>query len=475
VPVRACTIFVLTDATRVLFCNNEDWTNPKTRIWFIPATNKLYGCVYLGFDDDHAQGGLNTQGLAYDWVAGSEEPWKAQPNLEPIRGNGNSSQQMLETCGTVKDAIAFYQTHQEGSFARAKILIADSTGASVIIGGQNGRLVVQTEDRCRGFGYGERTLDKMLAPPPEPTVTNGFKILRACLQKGATKYSNIFDLKSAEIFLFPFPDRNDEVKFKLADELKKGGHYYDLPQIHEQLARRSRPLRVSMQRLFLENFKPIPDTQPEVTAHIRSILHDAFNASMRQADYTAKFWKEVDGGQKDVQSGLNKLGDLVSLTLVNSGNAGHQRGYRYRMQFKNATVLQSFDFDPQGKLAGSQCEDTEWKRGAVHKTDSQPPANTAGVGLRLAQDKENEPLKIQDVIPNSPAAAAGIKPDSLLLSINGVPTASKPLDDSVALIRGESGTIIKLEIADPVSHQTNTLTLRRQIIQTKIGVSEPAK
>jgi hypothetical protein len=113
---------VLTDTNRVFFCNNEDWTNPKTRIWFIPASNGRYGCVYLGFDDDRAQGGLNTEGLAYDWVAGSEESWKPDPNLQPIRGNGNSSQLMLETCATVEEASAFYQTHQEGSFSRAKIL-----------------------------------------------------------------------------------------------------------------------------------------------------------------------------------------------------------------------------------------------------------------------------------------------------------------------------------------------------------------
>lgn len=48
---RACTIFVLTDTNRVLFCNNEDWINPKTRIWFVPAGPTNYGCVYVGFDD----------------------------------------------------------------------------------------------------------------------------------------------------------------------------------------------------------------------------------------------------------------------------------------------------------------------------------------------------------------------------------------------------------------------------------------
>ena len=69
-PLRACTILVLTDTNRVLFCNNEDWSNPRARIWFVPAGAKHYGCVYVGFDDGFAQGGLNTQGLASDWVAG---------------------------------------------------------------------------------------------------------------------------------------------------------------------------------------------------------------------------------------------------------------------------------------------------------------------------------------------------------------------------------------------------------------------
>jgi hypothetical protein len=75
-------------------------------------------------------------------------------------------------------------------------------------------------------------------------VTNGFKILRDCRQKGpyATKYSNVYDLKSGDIFLYPLPDRDDEVKLNLAVELKKGGHYYDMPQIHEQLTQAPEPL-----------------------------------------------------------------------------------------------------------------------------------------------------------------------------------------------------------------------------------------
>src|SRR6185369_1805347 len=115
---------------------------------------------------------------------------------------------------------------------------------SVIIGGKDDQLQVEQANQCRGFGYGAATLNRLLTKTTEPTVGNGVRILRAAMQKGpyATKYSNVFDLKSGDIFLFPFPDREDEVKFNLALELKKGGHYYDMPQIHEQLTQAPRPL-----------------------------------------------------------------------------------------------------------------------------------------------------------------------------------------------------------------------------------------
>ena len=116
-PAQACTIFVLTDTNGALFCNNEDWSDPKTRIWFLPAGDGYYGVVYVGFEGGWAQGGMNTEGLALDWVAGYTEQWKPDTQLPTARGN--SSQRMLETCATVNDAIAFYRSHRETGFWRA--------------------------------------------------------------------------------------------------------------------------------------------------------------------------------------------------------------------------------------------------------------------------------------------------------------------------------------------------------------------
>lgn len=361
VPVFACTIFVLTDSNQALFFNNEDWLNPKTRIWFVPAGDGHYGCAYVGFDNGYAQGGLNTKGLAFDWVAGYMEKWKPRPNLKSVRGN--PSERMLETCTTVDDAIAFYRTHREPDFSRAKVLVADRTGASVIIGAKDGQLQFEKANQSRGFGYGSRTLDKMLATPPKPTVANGAAILRACLQEGptATQYSNVFDLKSGNIFLFQFHEQNDSVKLNLAIELAKGAHYYDIPQIRRQLARAPIPLLTDMKRFLLDEYKPIPDREPNVTKHIRAIIQNAVDGSLRPNDYTAELWKKLSSSKKEIQADLNSLGEFVSLTLVDRGAEGRNRSYRYRVEFKNAVLLQHYALDTQNKVALIQSESFERK------------------------------------------------------------------------------------------------------------------
>jgi hypothetical protein len=289
----ACTIFILTDGKRALFCNNEDWSNPKTRIWFVPGSKSNLGCAYVGFDDGWAQGGLNAKGLAFDWVAGFMEKWEPDPGLKVVRGS--PSQRMVETCSTVEDAIAFYRNYREPGFYRAKILIADRTGASVIIGARDGNLQVEKASRSRGFGFGRQTLDRMLAKDSAPTIVNSASILRACLQNGpyATKYSNVFDLITGDIFLYQFRESLDAVKLDLFAELRKGGHYYDIPQIRQQLSHAPMPLLNNMKHFPLEEFIPVPDKETAITRHLRTALPDAIQGTMRPSDYTSDLWKTL--------------------------------------------------------------------------------------------------------------------------------------------------------------------------------------
>jgi hypothetical protein len=235
VTASACTIVVLADESRVLFCNNEDYSSPNTRIWFVPAEGKRFGGVFVGFDNGWAQGGLNTQGLACDWVAGYSAKWARDPKLKDVPGNPNA--EMLGTCSTVENAIQFFQTHWVTAFAHARILVADRSGASAIIGASDGSLkIVRAKNRQRRLGFGEAIAGPMLASNSRAEVENGAAILRAARQTGefATKYSNIFDLKTGEIFLYQFQFDEDPVRLILADELGRGPHRFDMRELREQ-------------------------------------------------------------------------------------------------------------------------------------------------------------------------------------------------------------------------------------------------
>jgi hypothetical protein len=368
VPASSCTIFVLTNGQRVLFCNNEDYSNPKTRMWFVPAGDGYYGCVYVGFDNGWAQGGMNTKGLAFDWVAGYTEKWKPERVMKKVRGN--PSERMLETCATIEEAIAFYKAHREPSFSYARILIADTSGTSVIIGANDGHLQFEKANQSRGFGY-MGIVDTMLAKSPEPTVVNGIIILRACLQKGqyATKYSNIFDLKSGNIFILQFPERADTVNLNLVNELSKSGHYYDMSLIHQQLTKPAIPLLDNMKRFFLDEFKSIPDKEPNITKHICTIIQDIIDGIMRSDDYTIEYWTNISSAQKEMQSGLKQYGDFISMTLVGRKMENNKRSYRYLWEFKNVTLLQQVILDENNKVAGMQFEYGEFKPDVTNGDD----------------------------------------------------------------------------------------------------------
>jgi len=450
--VPACTIFVLTDTNHALFCNNEDWSDPQTRIWFLPAGEGCFGAVYVGFENGYAQGGLNTEGLAFDWVSGYTEKWALDRNLPEVRYN--SGQRMLETCTMVDQAVAFFRSHFESGFWRAKILVADRSGASVIIGARDGKLVVERDDQCRGFGAGQQPLDVALAKHPKVTVAEGFEILRDCRSSGeyATKYSNIFDLKSGDIFLYPVPADDDEVKLNLAAELKKGSHYYEMPKIQEQLALAPLPLPLTMERIPVDKYKPMADKEPEVTAHLRAMIRDAGAGTAHPEDFTAEYWKELSPKQKEIQDSVKRLGDLTAVALVDRSDDHGQRVYRYRLEFANAIVLQRFVLNAQNQMVTNGTEAVEMKQHAL-----MPPAQDikpyVGIGIMLREDKSY--IIIQEIIPGSPAAGEkDIHADDRIVSIaqgDGPAVDAKDMKSAkvIELIRGQAGTTVRLKIASP--------------------------
>ena len=97
----------------------------------------------------------------------------------------------------------------------------------------------------------------------------------------------------------------------------------------------------------------------------------------------------------------------------------------------------------------------------------------AGVGLALFMPSTNGPVKIAQIVPDSPAARAGLKTGSAIVSINGDSTANLTLKHCVELIRGEAGTQVALGLVDLKTKETNIVTLTRALLS--VPPAKPAK
>jgi len=85
-----------------------------------------------------------------------------------------------------------------------------------------------------------------------------------------------------------------------------------------------------------------------------------------------------------------------------------------------------------------------------------------GVGLRV--DRTDGGLLVTASM-NGPARQAGIRAGDVIVSIDGENAAGIPFDRSLALIKGEKGTVVALEIRRPGKHETQRFEVVRQGIE----------
>lgn len=227
----SCLIFKVARGNQVFVGNNEDFSDPVTLVWFLPPEKGKYGRVYFGHSNHHPQGGVNDQGLFFDWVAGYKTDWRPSPDRLDYEGNLN--EKVLEECATVEEAVKIYQKYDRISFRYARILLADRTGASVIIGWAKGELkFYHSKGTYQVLGYrdhiAELMLKKIQTREKELSIDYLKSILDACHQEGRnpTKYSNIHDLKNNIIYVYQFHNYDEVITIDLDNELKKGKHQY---------------------------------------------------------------------------------------------------------------------------------------------------------------------------------------------------------------------------------------------------------
>ena len=239
----ACTIFTASYGNTVLFGNSEDWLNPNTYIWFKLSRTNSYGRVYLGFDDYWPQGGMNEKGLCFDANGLPEVSLNPHPEL-PYCGDW-VVKYCLEKCANVTEVIDTVKKFNWGTSMAYQTHFADATGDAVVISaGTNGEL--NFTRKTEGDGYLVSTnfnlvnSDNGWFPCPRYntatemldavnhednlTIDSFRNILDAVHQEGtyATRYSNIFDLKNRDIYIYQNFNFNKVVVLNLDEKLSEG-------------------------------------------------------------------------------------------------------------------------------------------------------------------------------------------------------------------------------------------------------------
>jgi hypothetical protein len=243
-----CTIVTIAKDNAVLAGNNEDWFEPRTKIWFVPASKETYGRVYVGFDHapihDRFQGGMNDQGLFMDMNAVKPTGWHDIPGKPSFQGD--LVEQILAHYSTVDEVVEFFQQHNVPDLNILRVPVADAKGDSVIVEWGKGQLqflykedyyqistnFIQSnyenpeEYPCQRYKIADRILRKATAASVD--------LIRLVLSAthsehiSPTLYSNICDLKKKRIYLYLFHNFEEERVFDLDTALTKGKAEYPM-------------------------------------------------------------------------------------------------------------------------------------------------------------------------------------------------------------------------------------------------------
>jgi hypothetical protein len=238
-PGVACTIVAISKDNNVLVGNNEDWSDPDSKVWFQSPEKDKYGRVYFGFKNGWTQGGMNEKGLFFDWVAAFEQEAPFDLGSKQL-ASGNLCETILEKASTVEEVIRYYEIYAEPSFARSRIMYVDAAGNSVIIGWENRQIKIWRKEGWYQVLSAEervRKAEELLNLHKYSSVEGLHSVMDACTQRGdyPTRYTNICDLKNGVIYLYDLLNNKELATFDIHEEFRKGPHFYNIPNLPHQL------------------------------------------------------------------------------------------------------------------------------------------------------------------------------------------------------------------------------------------------
>lgn len=241
--ISACTIFSAIDRNMTLGGNNGDYSNIDTYIVFYPASINKFGRVYVGWNEFWWQTGMNDRGLFF--ASASTSYLEAQNSTNKPSYYRYLMYKCMEECSTVNEVLDIFDQYNLEFLENMQLLIADSTGGSVIIEGDTIHVKQDYYQVLTNF-----RLSNFQEPYPCWRFNNAVNMFRdtsiitpdffknicnATHNEGQypTQFSTVFDLHQQIMYLYHYHNYEEVKVFNLTNELQKGYQKIHIPTLFE--------------------------------------------------------------------------------------------------------------------------------------------------------------------------------------------------------------------------------------------------
>lgn len=101
------------------------------------------------------------------------------------------------------------------------------------------------------------------------------------------------------------------------------------------------------------------------------------------------------------------------------------------------------------------------------ETEIDTKSKYGGLGIEVTYDAKYKVLRVVTPMDDTPAQKAGLKPDDLIITIDGSPVNKMSYMEAVNHLRGEPGTKVKIEILREDEQKTFEVVIERALIKIK--------
>jgi len=268
----ACTVFFAFDGKHAIAGENEDWLDPNTQVWFVPAGKSTHGVIYFGFgkgtypkggvatpdlkkpfdgnvlslkkEDVYGfpQSGINDQGLYFGGAATPAVNLPPDPKKKQYLGI--LMHYIMTHCSTVKEVLTVLDVY-DARMPQGQLLFADKSGASIIVEA-TGKVLRRSGSFQVMTNFLRSETDQITCPrylkvtdmlTPAKAVTPDL-LASACQATSAkppkepasgrivtwTQYSLVCDLTTGKVYVYRDADYDHAAVISVKSELAKGEH-----------------------------------------------------------------------------------------------------------------------------------------------------------------------------------------------------------------------------------------------------------